>query len=145
MRRLLGAAGIGVALLAVGCSSASANAVSEVRAACGHGLPGATGGNGNETWGEILATYQAAQMDSAKAVAADPRWDSLNSAYGTLISAWGALVAITGPDITNNDSSTNVVAQADAGQIAASRAQWSGPAGQAEATVRSQCAIAKAS
>lgn len=127
-------------LLVGGCSSN--NGVAEAQAACKVGTPALsnTGKSANETYGHVVSAYQAAQVHSAQAAAADSRWNSLNEAYGTLIAAWEDLVQAAGPN-TNNAT----IPPGDLAAVQASNAQWTTLADQAQDTVRSECAVAKAS
>jgi hypothetical protein len=127
-------------LVVGGCSSN--NGVAEAQAACKVGTPvlSNTTASANQTYGQVAKAYQAAQKHSAQAAAADSRWNNLNEAYGTLIAAWEALVRAGGPNTTNATVQPDNLAA-----VEASNAQWTSQADAAQATVRSECAVAKAS
>jgi hypothetical protein len=137
-RRIMALAVLSVALVSLaGCSSASADAKNEAKAACAASTPALSGQTTTTTFGQALSDYQAAQKHSAKAAAEDPQWNVLNEAYGTMISAWAAKVAVTGRNVTSEPQDSyaqSLLQPVDA--------QWDGSAAQAETTIRSECAVA---
>jgi hypothetical protein len=127
-------AAIALSLLMGACSSSSAK--EEARLACIYGIPALPGQTAsNETFGQELSNYKAAQVHAAKAAAADQRWAKLNDAYGTLVADMAQIVAVTGRNAK----------MAQPWQQQELRSQIDAQAGtQAENTVRSECAVANA-
>ena len=134
-------------LLAAGCSSN--NGVSQAKVACSNGDPALndTGSAAKQNMASIVRPYETAQKSSAQAAAADPRWNTLNEAYGTLIAAWNDLEQATSPTTTtnNNNNNNNNIPSYDEAAVQAVHQQWDSRALAAQDTVRSECAVAKAS
>jgi hypothetical protein len=146
----------------VGCGSSTSTGFADARLACSGGDPhkgasivpllaGASGNNSDTIpFGTTLANYQRAEPYAARAAAENTRWTDMHNAIETLIAAWQALVAVTGPNQTQNgldnlgsgDALGTTLAQEPARNV---QSQWGNQAAAAEATFRSQCSIANAS
>jgi hypothetical protein len=123
---------VSVAIVMVACSGSGPSAASLAREACSVPYDPA------ETVGQVIDGYAKAQTFSAHAAAKDRRWEQLNSAIGTLISAWGARGAFQGRDATAANIPTSQRYKAEVID------QWGGRVSQAVDTEHSECAVAKA-
>jgi hypothetical protein len=118
------------------------NAAAEAAKACRGAVPILpTQPLSDKTFGEEVDIYKRAQVFSAKAAAEDRRWEQLNNAYGTLIAAWSTEVAVVGPGYRSSDYESLTFDQRT--RLVNGYDQWASPAEMAEASVRSECAVAQ--
>jgi hypothetical protein len=87
------------------------------------------------TYGDTLDAYKSAEQMARRAKAADARWGTLDQAYRTLIEAWTARIAVTGPYLTQpapDSSSTDA-------SLKAVDIKWSHAERAAVTTINSIC------
>jgi hypothetical protein len=143
--KVLACVGVTIALVACTAPGPTTSAASLARQACSVGTPiaGSTQADGTTpTFGQVADRYRQAQTFSAQAAAKDRRWEPLNSAIGTLISAWSAEADAMGPDAHTVDHP--IYGPAESARYNAAYNEWSDRASQAGDTFGSECAVAKA-
>src|SRR4051812_39438782 len=81
------------------CGGASDDGTAEARTACSTAVPAIAAVS--STWGETLDACTEAASHSSQAADKDKRWDGLNYAIHTLVSAWTDAVEMGGRDATD--------------------------------------------